>query len=194
ARQSYLEEARKLSERRAAASIEIEKAVQLELPPLRLDKARFFCRVEQLPERDWGAQGIDRVVSEVATNPGDPAGPLAKVASGGELSRQLLALKVVLAAASPVTTLIFDEVDAGVGGATAAAVGERLARVAEQLKELVVTHGPLVAAMGGYHWQISKQITQGTTLTGVRRLEPAARREEVARMLDGAEITDEAGA
>jgi len=194
ARQSYLEEARKLSERRAAASIEIEKAVQLELPPLRLDKACFFCRVEQLPERDWGAQGIDRVVFEVATNPGAPAGPLAKVASGGELSRLLLALKVVLAAASPVTTLIFDEVDAGVGGATAAAVGERLARLAEQLQVLVVTHSPQVAALGSYHWQISKQITQGTTLTGVRRLEPAARREEVARMLAGAEITDEARA
>ncbi|HLS68482.1 MAG TPA: DNA repair protein RecN [Kiloniellales bacterium] len=194
ARRLYLEEAHKLSERRTAASIEIEKAVQLELPPLRLEKARFFCRVESLPEGEWGPQGIDRVVFEVATNPGAPGGPLAKVASGGELSRLLLALKVVLAAASPVTTLIFDEVDAGVGGATAAAVGERLARLANQLQVLVVTHSPQVAALGSYHWQISKQVMNKVTVTGVQRLEAEARREEVARMLAGAEITDEARA
>src|SRR5699024_9707669 len=163
----YLEEARKLSERRAAASVEIEKAVQVELPPLRLDKARFFCRVEQVPERDWGSHGIDRVVFEVATNPGAPGGPRAKVASGGELSRRRLALKVVLAAASPVTPLIFGEVDAGVGGATAAAVGARLARPAEQLQVLVATHSPQVAALGSYHWQVSKQVVNKVTLTGV---------------------------
>ena len=194
ARGHYLEEARKLSERRAAASIEIEKAVQVELPPLRLDKARFFCRVEQLQERDWGPQGVDRVVFEVATNPGAPGGPLSKVASGGELSRLLLALKVVLAAASPVTTLIFDEVDSGVGGATAAAVGERLARLADQLQVLVVTHSPQVAALGRNHWQVSKQVVDKVTLTSVKGLEAEARREEVARMLSGAEITDEARA
>lgn len=194
ARKRYLEEARRLSELRIASARRMESAVQEELPPLRLDKARFFCRVEELAEEEWGPRGINRVAFEVATNPGTPSGSLAKVASGGELSRLLLALKVVLVAASPVTTLIFDEVDAGVGGATAAAVGERLARLADHLQVLVVTHSPQVAALGNYHWQVSKLEKQGVTLTRLRRLDAEARREEVARMLSGAEITDEARA
>jgi len=194
ARGAYLEAAEALSSGRAAASGGLQEAVQAELPPLRLDKARFLCRVQRQEEAQWGPQGLDRVVFEVSTNPGAPAGPLGRIASGGELSRLLLALKVVLAEASPVATLIFDEVDSGVGGATAAAVGERLARLAERRQILVVTHSPQVAALGHHHWQVAKQTEGEAALTRVLPLDAAARREELARMLSGAEVTDEARA
>ncbi|HLB81293.1 MAG TPA: DNA repair protein RecN, partial [Dongiaceae bacterium] len=121
-------------------------------------------------------------------------GPLARVASGGELSRFMLALKVVLAAAAPVPTLVFDEVDAGVGGATAAAVGERLARLAIDVQVLVVTHSPQVAALAAHHWRVEKRQGGGAVLTRVEELAPAGRREEIARMLSGAVVTDEARA
>jgi len=194
ARHAYLESAEALSAARAAASGRLQEAVQAELPPLRLDKARFHCRVQRQEEGQWGPQGLDRVVFEVSTNPGAPPGPLGRIASGGELSRLLLALKVVLAEASPVATLIFDEVDSGVGGATAAAVGERLARLADRRQILVVTHSPQVAALGHHHWQVAKQTEGEAALTRVLPLDAAARREELARMLSGAEITDEARA
>lgn len=194
ARSAYSRLAQELSKARLDAAKQMQAAVQRELPPLRLDKAQFFCRVQKQEEPQWGPQGIDRVVFEVATNPGAPAGPLGKIASGGELSRLLLALKVVLAESSPVTALIFDEVDAGVGGATAAAVGERLARLAEQRQVLVVTHSPQVAALGRHHWQVSKEESAGVTRTSVAPLDPAERREELARMLSGAQITEEARA
>lgn len=194
AREAYLAAAEELSDKRSAAARSLQAAVQAELAPLRLDKAHFFCRVQRRDEEAWGPQGIDRVVFEVSTNPGAPGGPLAKIASGGELSRLLLALKVVLAEASPVTTLIFDEVDSGVGGATAAAVGERLARLAERRQVLVVTHSPQVAALGRYHWQVRKETAGESTLTRVVPLDAPERQEEVARMLSGAQITQEARA
>ncbi len=127
-----------------------------ELPPLRLDKARFATVLAPLPEGDWGAHGAERVHFEVATNPGAPPGPLARIASGGELARFMLALKVVLARSSAVPTLVFDEVDSGIGGAVAAAVGERLQRLGQELQVLVVTHSPQVAARGAHHWRVVK--------------------------------------
>ena len=130
----------------------------------------------------------------IATNPGQEMGPLGRIASGGELSRLMLALKVVLSAGSAAPTLVFDEVDADVGGATAAAVGERLARVAEQLQVLVVTHSPQVAARGAAHLRVSKQVARSRTATRVEQLDPGARREEIARMLAGEKVTDAARA
>jgi DNA repair protein RecN (Recombination protein N) len=165
-----------------------------ELPPLKLERAKFRTRVEKLPEGQASAQGLDRVAFEIATLPGVEPGPLGKIASGGELSRLMLALKVVLAAADPVPTLIFDEVDAGVGGATATAVGERLKRLAKKLQVIVVTHSPQVAALGRHHWRVEKTSARGGLRTAVEPLDARGRREEIARMLSGARVTDEARA
>lgn len=195
ARAAYLEAAAALAKARRAAAAKLDKAVAAELPPLKLDKARFATRVETLAEAEWGPAGMDRVAFEVATNPGTAPGPLAKVASGGELARFMLALKLVLARTSPVATIVFDEVDADVGGATAAAVGERLARLARGLQILVVTHSPQVAAKGAHHWQVAKSDDgRGGTVTRVVALVAAGRREEIARMLAGAKVTDQARA
>ena len=194
AREAYLADARTLHEKRSAAAEKLDAAVNAELAPLKLEKARFATRVEALEEGEAGPLGMDRIAFEVATNPGSAPGPLGRIASAGELSRFLLALKLVLADASPVSTLVFDEVDSGVGGATAAAVGERLARLAESRQVLVVTHSPQVAARGGSHWHVTKQSDAATTLTRVEPLDSAARREEIARMLSGAEITEAARA
>jgi DNA repair protein RecN (Recombination protein N) len=199
ARQAYMSAAEALSAARHKAAKKLDAAVTAELPPLKLDKARFATRFERHPESDWGEHGLDRVAFEVATNPGLPPGPLAKIASGGELSRFLLALKVVLAEADPVPTLVFDEVDSGVGGATAAAVGERLAQLASRLQVLVVTHSPQVAARAVRHWRVEKASgpargAKGATATRVVELDAAGRREEIARMLSGATVTDEARA
>jgi DNA repair protein RecN (Recombination protein N) len=131
---------------------------------------------------------------EVSTNPGAPFGPLTKIASGGELSRFILALKVALAEAGSAATMIFDEIDRGVGGAVASAIGERLARLARESQVLVVTHSPQVAARAAHHYRIEKSHEDGATRTIVRRLSPEERREEIARMLSGAAITDEARA
>jgi DNA repair protein RecN (Recombination protein N) len=130
----------------------------------------------------------------ISTNPGQPPGPLARVASGGELSRLMLALKVVLAGGSTIPTLVFDEVDSGIGGATAAAVGERLARVAEGVQVLLVTHSPQVAARGAAHLRVAKQVARGRAETRVELLAPAERREEIARMLAGETVTEQARA
>ncbi|WP_439515419.1 DNA repair protein RecN [Oceanibaculum nanhaiense] len=194
ARETYIAAAEKLGETRRKAASRIDKAVGAELPPLRLDKARFATRVEPLPEAQWGPQGMDRVAFEVATNPGQAPGPINKIASGGELSRFMLAVKVVLSQVSPVPTLVFDEVDSGVGGATADAVGERLARLGDGLQVLVVTHSPQVAARGGQHLRVEKRAGRDATTTTVVPLGDGERREEIARMLSGAEITDEARA
>ncbi|MFN3615413.1 MAG: DNA repair protein RecN, partial [Rubrimonas sp.] len=139
-------------------------------------------------------EGRDRVVFTVATNPGAPAGPLDRIASGGELSRFLLALKVCLAARAEGLTMIFDEIDRGVGGATAAAVGRRLARLAEGAQVLVVTHSPQVAAMGAVHWRIEKGLDGGAMRTDVVALDPEARADEIARMLSGETVTESARA
>ncbi len=193
-RLAYIELARALSAARHAAAERLRESVAAELPPLRLDKARFFVDVGDLSESAWSANGIDQVRFLIATNPGQEPGPLARVASGGELSRLMLAMKVVLSAGSAVPTLVFDEVDSGIGGATAAAVGERLARVAEQVQVLVVTHSPQVAARGTAHLRVAKQVAKDRTATTVQPLEARDRREEIARMLAGETISDAARA
>jgi DNA repair protein RecN (Recombination protein N) len=161
---------------------------------LKLDRARFRTLLAPLGEAEWGPDGAERVAFEIATNPGAAPGPLAKIASGGELSRFLLALKVVLARVSSVPTIVFDEVDSGIGGAVAAAVGDRLARLGQELQVLVVTHSPQVAARGAQHWRVAKHQAEKQTVTRVEPLNPPARREEIARMLSGANITAEARA
>ena len=193
-REHYAAAAAALSAARGAAAGKLRQAVAKELPPLRLEKARFFAEVSELPEAGWGANGTDQVRFLIATNPGQDPGPLARVASGGELSRLMLAMKVVLSAGSAVPTLVFDEVDAGIGGATAAAVGERLARVAEAVQVLVVTHSPQVAARGTAHLRVAKAAFRDRTATTVDHLSPDARREEIARMLAGETISDAARA
>ncbi|WP_428533013.1 DNA repair protein RecN [Rhodopila sp.] len=193
-RDHYAAAAAALSAARNSASGKLRQAVARELPPLRLDKARFLAEVSDLPETGWGAGGTDQVRFLIATNPGQSPGPLARVASGGELSRLMLAMKVVLSAGSTVPTLVFDEVDAGIGGATAAAVGDRLARVAEAVQVLVVTHSPQVAARGTAHLRVAKAASRDRTATTVDDLPPAARREEIARMLAGETISDAARA
>jgi DNA repair protein RecN (Recombination protein N) len=147
-----------------------------------------------LPEEQWGAGGKDRVEFEISTNPGAPFAALTRIASGGELSRFILALKVALAEEGGAATMIFDEIDRGVGGAVASAIGERLARLAERTQVLVVTHSPQVAARGATHFFIAKSSDGIVTRTGVHALDERERREEIARMLSGATITDEARA
>jgi DNA repair protein RecN (Recombination protein N) len=193
-REAYRQAAAALGASRRTAASRLDRAVARELPPLRLDKARFRAEVAALEEHDWGPSGADGVRFLIATNPGQDLGPLGRIASGGELSRLMLALKVVLSSGSPVPTLVFDEVDADVGGATAAAVGERLARVAERVQVLVVTHSPQVAARGAAHLRVLKQVGRGRSATRVEHLDAAARREEIARMLAGETITEAARA
>jgi DNA repair protein RecN (Recombination protein N) len=194
ARARYLAAAQALSTARAAAAVGLEGAVASEFPPLRLDRARFVVEVTTLDEARWSAAGMDSVRFLIATNPGQTPGPLDRVASGGELSRLMLALKVVLASSSVVPTLVFDEVDSGIGGATAAAVGERLSLVARDIQVLVVTHSPQVAARGDAHLRVAKRETAGRAETLVIPLDPAARREEIARMLAGETVTEAARA
>jgi len=194
ARQGYLESARALSAARDRAATALDKAMNAELPPLKLAKAAFVSRVEPMGEPGWGAGGIDRVSFEAATNPGAAPGPLARIASGGELSRFMLALKVVLSRLGTAPTLVFDEVDSGIGGATAHAVGERLARLGKELQVLVVTHSPQVAARGAHHWRVVKEGDEGGVVTLVHPLVQGNRREEIARMLSGKRVTDEARA
>ena len=194
ARKAYLAAAAALTEARRDAAARLEQAAAKELPPLRLDRARLVIEITARDETAWGPDGQDRIAFLVSTNPGQTPGALAKIASGGELSRLMLALKVVLARGSPVPTLVFDEVDSGIGGATAAAVGERLARVAERLQVLVVTHSPQVAARGAAHLRVAKQVKGGRAETRVETLPEGERREELARMLAGERVTDAARA
>ncbi|PPR60318.1 MAG: DNA repair protein RecN [Alphaproteobacteria bacterium MarineAlpha3_Bin3] len=194
ARAAYGKAATVLSQGRGQAAGKLDKAVAKELKPLKLEKAKFTTVLDDLPEDAWGPEGRDKVVFQVATNPGAPAGPLGKISSGGELARFTLALKAVLAQADPVPTLVFDEVDSGVGGAVAAAVGERLAGLAGAAQVLVVTHSPQVAAKGKHHWLVSKSDADPGVLTTVDALSDKGRKEEIARMLAGAKITEEARA
>jgi DNA repair protein RecN (Recombination protein N) len=194
ARAAYEAAAEGVSQARHAAAARLDAAVAGELAPLKLDAARFRTVVATLPEAQWGAAGRDRVEFEISTNPGAPFAPLVKIASGGELSRFILALKVALAEEGGAATMIFDEIDRGVGGAVASAIGERLARLAEGAQLLVVTHSPQVAARAASHWLIAKSHDGLVTRTGVHALDEAERREEIARMLSGAEVTDEARA
>jgi DNA repair protein RecN (Recombination protein N) len=191
---AYVTSATALSETRRKSAAKLDAAVKTELAPLKLDAAQFQTAVEQLPEDRWAASGMDRVEFLISTNPGAPFAPLAKIASGGELSRFILALKVALAEEGGAATIIFDEIDRGVGGAVAAAIGERLSRLAQRTQLLAVTHSPQVAAKGKAHYFIAKS-SQGTvTRTGVVLLDNEARSQEIARMLSGAEVTDEARA
>ncbi|HUG45903.1 MAG TPA: DNA repair protein RecN [Sphingomicrobium sp.] len=191
ARTDYSRLARELGGARREAAARLDEAVACELAPLKLDSARFRTAVAQ---GEPGPCGTDRVEFEVSTNPGSPFGPLTRIASGGELSRFILALKVALAEAGTAATMIFDEIDRGVGGAVASAIGERLARLARDSQVLVVTHSPQVAARATHHYRIEKSHEDGSTRTLVRRLSADERREEIARMLSGASITEEARA
>jgi DNA repair protein RecN (Recombination protein N) len=195
ASEAYRKSARKLSGARGKASKALSKAVEAELPDLKLGAAKFIVD-QQVDETRVAPSGFDLVAFHVQTNPGTLAGPIMKVASGGELSRFLLALKVVLADRGSAPVLIFDEIDTGVGGAVADAIGRRLKRLSEKVQVLTVTHAPQVAARADTHLFIEKQaLAKGTLVrTNVRPLDGEGRREEVARMLAGAQITAEARA
>lgn len=195
AQKDYDKAADLLSADRKKVAKNLDKAVQAELPPLKLAKARFETQITSDAGKP-GPHGIDRVEFVVAANPGTPLSPLMKVASGGELARFMLALKVILAAKGSAPTLIFDEIDTGVGGAVADAIGGRLARMAQGLQVLAVTHSPQVAARASEHMLISKMEEVGShrMVTRVQSLSEKSRREEVARMLSGAQVTDEARA
>ncbi|MGX9357319.1 DNA repair protein RecN [Roseobacteraceae bacterium S113] len=179
-----------LTEARRTAAGRLDQAVMAELAPLKMERAVFQTRISPA---EPGPSGADAVAFEVATNPGAPSGPLAKIASGGELSRFLLALKVCLSDAGA-RTMIFDEIDRGVGGATADAVGRRLKTLADQGQVLVVTHSPQVAALGGHHWRVAKDVRAGVTLSQVIALNQNERIDEIARMISGAGVTDAARA
>jgi DNA repair protein RecN (Recombination protein N) len=193
ARKDYIAAADALSSARKAAALKLDKLVQRELPPLKMDKAKFVTSIEDLPEAEWGEGGFDRVRFLVATNPGAAPGPINKIASGGEMARFMLALKVVMAEVGE-QSLIFDEADSGVGGAVADAVGERLARLAKLRQILVVTHSPQVAARADHHYIVRKDGVKNVKTTVEYLGGDTARREEIARMLSGAEITKEARA
>lgn len=186
---AYREAADKLTEARAKAARKLDRAMGAELAPLKMDRAVFETVRVQAPA---GPDGVDTITFTVATNPGAPSGPLNRIASGGELSRFLLALKVCLTAEAAGLTMIFDEIDRGVGGATADAVGRRLADLAEGGQVLVVTHSPQVAALGAHHWRVAKSVEKGVTYSRVEPLSDAERVDEVARMVAGDTITEAA--
>ena len=194
AREGFVAAAGALAAARRKGAARLDRTVAAELAPLKLDKAKFVTELATLPEAEWSEHGIDRVQFTVATNPGTPLAPIARIASGGELSRFLLALKVCLAEVGDAATIVFDEVDSGIGGATATAVGERLKRLAREVQVLVVTHSPQVAAIADRHWLIRKTTTRNAASTDVLSLDARGRREEIARMLSGAEVTAEARA
>lgn len=191
-RLAYVSCAQILSRARQEAARKLDMAVRAELPALKLGKASFETALSVVSEEEWGEAGMDRAAFLVSTNAGAPAAPIHKVASGGELARFMLALKVNLAKADQITTMVFDEVDSGVGGATAAAVGGRLARLAEEHQVLVVTHSPQVAAFGATHYTVRKGERDGGTVTEVSALTADERQQEVARMLSGEDITETA--
>ncbi len=194
AQQIYGEKARELSAKRRDVAKDLEAAMAEEFAPLKLPHVRFHIHFETLSEETGSAQGLDRVEFYIQTNPGSPMGPLSAIASGGELSRFMLALKVVLAAAEDVPTLIFDEIESGTGGAVASAMGERLKKLSHARQILTITHSPQIASQGAQHMVVLKAITPSGTTTHVRALLQEDRLEEVARMLAGQDITDEARA
>jgi DNA repair protein RecN (Recombination protein N) len=194
ARESYVSHAKELSSARIKMAAILDKGVCEQLAPLKMDKATFVTQIKELEESSWSAFGCDQVTFQVSTNPGAKAGPLNKIASGGEISRFMLALKAVLAASDAIPTIIFDEVDSGIGGAVAAAVGERLSALAESAQVLVVTHSPQVASRGAHHWRVFKSDGEHQVITSIEVLGADARKEEIARMLAGAEVTEEARA
>lgn len=190
----YFEVASQLSKKRQTSAKKMGDAVCAELAPLKLGAAIFSAEITPLEEANWTAKGIDKIAFQIATNPGAPAGPLNKIASGGELARFMLALKVIMSNADPVPVLVFDEVDAGIGGAVASAVGERLAALGQDAQVLVVTHSPQVAAQASQHYVVRKSQSLSSTSTTVEMLDTDARVEEIARMLSGETVTGEARA
>jgi DNA repair protein RecN (Recombination protein N) len=188
---AYAAGANAATKSRVAAAARLDRAMAAELTPLKMERAVFRTVVS---DGEPGPDGLDQVTFTVATNPGAPPGPLNKIASGGELSRFLLALKVCLTSRQSGLTMIFDEIDRGVGGATADAVGRRLRALAAESQVLVVTHSPQVAAFGAQHWRVEKRVRAGATLSMVKPLDPAERIEELARMLAGDTVTDAARA
>ena len=193
-RQVYLDKAREVSRARQRAARKLDEAVAAELGPLKFGRARFSTALDPAAEGAESRTGIDRCRFMLATDPGADSLPLAKVASGGERARLLLALRVCLARAAGLSTLVFDEIDRGIGGAVADAVGERLARLAGDVQVLVVTHSPQVAARGDRHYRVAKSEGEQGATARVRLLTDDQRREEIARMLSGAKVTEEARA
>ena len=189
---AFKAQAEHLSAQRRQVAERLDQAVMAELPPLKLEAAAFHTDIQTLTDDRWSATGWDRVSFQARTNPGMPAGPIDKIASGGELARFLLALKVVLSENEPPKTLIFDEVDSGVGGAVAAAVGARLARLGQKMQTLVITHSPQVAGNGNQHLKIAKYQTGDQVISSTASLSQVERREEIARMLSGDQITEAA--
>lgn len=192
ARALYAKAAEKLSAGRVKAGKGLEKAVAGELGNLKMAATVFNVTVDTLPEERWGVHGIDAVAFVASTNKGTAPAPLHKIASGGELSRFMLAMKVALAKIKSTPTLIFDEIDTGTGGAVADAIGKRLAKLGETQQVLVVTHLPQVAARGAHHLRVRKEEKRGSTITRVEELAAGQRNEEIARMLAGASVTNEA--
>lgn len=194
AKQAYYQQAKSLYHERIKGAERLDAQVMMELPELYLPNARFMTAVKELPEDQWHEYGVDRINFLVAMNKGQDLCPLEKAASGGELARLMLALKAVLAVESSVSTIIFDEIDVGVGGAVAAAIGDRLSRMAHHVQVLSITHSPQVAATADHHFHVTKQDLASHMLTQVTLLPLERRSEEIARMLAGAEVTNEARA
>ena len=194
AQKDYVLKAETLSKSRKVVADKLDKSISQELPPLKMEKAKFKTTIVTKPENLWSDIGWDNICFEVSTNPNTPFGPLNKIASGGELSRFMLALKVNLIKGSEQETLIFDEIDTGIGGATAEAVGERLSRLSKQAQILVVTHSPQVASFADDHFKVEKTTSNDTTTTHLTKLDNTGKTEEIARMLAGEIITKEARA
>lgn len=190
----YYTKAKALSDLRKKWATALETALMQELSPLKLDHVKLRVNFEERAEETWGSSGIDRVEFYTQMNPGSPEGPLSTIASGGELSRLMLALKVVLTQSGLVSTLIFDEIESGTGGAVAAAMGERLKVLSQNIQLLAITHSPQIASHGSQHMVVFKVMEAGNTTTHVKALDQGERWEEVARMLAGEEITEEARA
>ena len=194
AKKDYSKIAMLISEKRQKFATKLEDALKKELTPLKMANASLKVEIENLAEEKWSEKGWDKISFMVSTNPGSPYGPLGKIASGGELSRFMLALKVVLSGNKSLPTLIFDEIDTGIGGAVADAVGRRLKELSELAQVLCVTHQPQVASLSDFHLRVDKKTKNGEVKTFVEKLSDKARSEEIARMLSGATISDEARA
>lgn len=192
AKDAYLKEAKKLTLKRKDAAVKFEQRLVAELAPLKMENTRFLVSIEELPENSWSRFGIDKISFLASTNVGMDFSPLAKIASGGELSRFMLAMKVVLSSIKSVPTLIFDEVDTGIGGAVADSVGRRMELLGKHLQVMAVTHHPQVAARSSSHLKIAKEVAGGSTVTKVEEISGENKRTEIARMLAGDVITDEA--
>ena len=192
--QEYTAQAEKISALRKQTAQKLDAQIMAQLPDLKMEKARFVTQITPKAENLWNENGMDDVCFMVSTNVGTPLGSLNKIASGGELARFMLAIKVNLAQSSAAETMIFDEVDTGIGGATAQAVGAKLAKLGESTQVLVVTHSPQVAAQSTTHYKVEKHTENNVTITNVYELTATQKREEIARMLSGAQISDEARA